>query len=49
MIVVFTKDFANKKKGDEFKCDEMLANTLVNVDKVAKLKDSKPKTKSDKK
>lgn len=34
--VVFTKDFANKKKGDSFECDGMLASQLINVDKVAK-------------
>ena len=44
--IVFLKDFANKKKGDEFKCDSMLANTLVTKDKVAKYKDSKPNKKS---
>lgn len=44
--VVFTKDFANKSKGDEFTCDGMLASKLVNSDKVAKYKDSKPKTKA---
>lgn len=34
--VVFTVDFATKKKGDLLKCDSMLASHLVNVDKVAK-------------
>lgn len=33
--VEFIKDFANKKKGDTFECDSMLANQLVNSDKVA--------------
>lgn len=33
--VKFTKAFANKKKGDLFKCDGMLANRLVRIDKVA--------------
>lgn len=33
--VVFTSDFATKKKGDVWLCDGMLANQLVNVDKVA--------------
>ena len=34
--VVFTQDFATKKKGDSWKCDSMLASQLVNIDKVAK-------------
>lgn len=34
--VEFTKDFATKKKGDKDSYDGMLANQLVNVDKVAK-------------
>lgn len=34
--VVFIKNFATKKKGDEWVCDAHLANTLVRVDKVAK-------------
>lgn len=47
-VVVFTKDFANKKAGDTFKCDGMLANHLVNTDKVAEYeekvkKEAKPK------
>jgi hypothetical protein len=33
--VKFTKDFADKKKGDVFKCDGQLASHLVRVDKVA--------------
>ena len=33
--VYFIKDFGGKKKGDEFKCDSMLANRLVNEDQVA--------------
>jgi len=37
--VKFTKDFANKKKGDTFKCDSMLASQLVNNDKVAEYSD----------
>ena len=36
--VIFTKDFANREKGSEFKCDSMLASHLVNKDKVAKYK-----------
>ena len=35
-VVEFIKDFADKKTGDTFKCDGMLANHLVNIDKVAK-------------
>lgn len=46
ITIVFTKDFANKSKGDEFTCDGMLANKLITKDKVAKLKDSKPKEKA---
>ncbi len=34
--IEFTKDFATKKKGDIFECDNQLANQLVNVDNVAK-------------
>ena len=37
--VVFTEDFATKKKGDVFQCDSLLASHLVNIDKVAKYKD----------
>lgn len=43
--VVFLKDFASKKKGDEFLCGSMLANTLVTKDKVAKYKVFKSKAK----
>ena len=43
--VIFTKDFATKKKGDEFTCDSMLASQLVRGDKVAKFKTDKPKKK----
>lgn len=40
--VEFTKDFANKKKGDILSCDGMLASQLVRVSKVAKYcKDTK--------
>jgi hypothetical protein len=35
-LITFTKDFANKKKGDVWECDGMLASQLVHVDKVAK-------------
>jgi hypothetical protein len=38
MIVVFNKDFANKKKGDEFECDSQLASHLVHTDQVAEYK-----------
>lgn len=37
-VVIFTKDFANREKGDEFTCDSMLASHLVTIDKVAKYK-----------
>lgn len=46
--VVFTSDFATKKKGDIFECDGMLANQLVNIDKVAKHYKKEIKTKEDK-
>jgi|6_EtaG_2_1085325.scaffolds.fasta_scaffold03131_8 hypothetical protein len=36
--VIFIKDFANRKKDDEFTCDSMLASRLVHKDKVAKYK-----------
>lgn len=47
--VEFIADFATKKKGDVYNCDNMLASQLVNDDKVAKYhnekepKESKPK------
>ena len=47
--VVFTEDYATKKKGDVWKCDSQLASQLVNVEKVAeykkeeKVKEVKPK------
>ena len=37
--IIFTSDFATKKKGDKEKCDSMLASQLVNNDKVAKYTD----------
>ncbi len=47
--IVFTKDFATKKKDDVLKCDSMLASQLVHKDKVAKYKkDVKKKKSSDK-
>ena len=36
VTVIFTKDFAGKKKGDKWACDSLLASQLVRVDKVAK-------------
>lgn len=39
--IIFTADFATRKKGDKWICDSMLANHLVNVDKVAKYVDAK--------
>jgi len=39
-IVIFTKDFANKKKGEEFECGSLLASDLVRKDKVAKFKET---------
>lgn len=43
--IEFTKDFANKKKGEIWnKCPNLLASRLVNSDKVAKyLTDKKVK------
>jgi hypothetical protein len=45
--IVFTKDFAGKKKGNKWACDSLLASQLVRVDKVADY--VKPATKKDKK
>lgn len=42
--VIFTEDFATKKKGESLTCDGQLASTLVHVDKVAKYADEKPAT-----
>ena len=39
--IIFTKDFANREKGETLKCDSMLASHLVNRDKVAKYKTEK--------
>lgn len=39
--IIFTKDFADKLKSEEFTCDSMLASHLVNIDKVAKYKTKK--------
>jgi hypothetical protein len=41
--VEFITDFANKKKGDVWECDSLLASQLVHNDKVAKYKESKSK------
>lgn len=50
VVVVFTKEFAGKKVGEEFECDSMLASTLINSDKVAvKKEDYTPKKKATKK
>lgn len=47
--IEFTEDFANRKKGETWKCDGMLASQLVRVDKVAKFYEEKPKAKKSKK
>jgi len=36
--IIFTKDFATKKKGDLMEVDSILANELVKAKKVAKYK-----------
>ena len=41
--VVFTEDFATKKKGDNWLCDKQVASHLVHVDKVAEYKKEKVK------
>ena len=41
VVIVFTEDFANKKKGDEFRCDSIIASQLIRRSKVAKLKTNK--------
>ncbi len=33
--IIFTSDFADKKKGDKMICNGMLASQLINNDKVA--------------
>ncbi len=46
VLVEFTKDFANKKKGDKVSYDSMIASQLIRKDKVAKVfKESKKSTK----
>lgn len=42
--IEFTKDFANKNKGEKMKCDGQLASQLVRVDKVAKFTDARKTT-----
>jgi len=37
--IIFTVDFATKKKGDSLNCDSTLASQLVNTEKVAKYAD----------
>jgi len=45
--IVFIKPFATLNKGDEFKCDSMLANRLVHIEKVAKYKKDKEQVNED--
>lgn len=45
--VIFIEDFADKKKGESFVCDSMLASHLVRVDKVAKFPEDVKKKKKD--
>ena len=47
--VIFTEDFATKKKGESLTCDGQLASTLVHIDKVAKYADEKPATSKEEK
>lgn len=42
-LIEFTKEFANKKKGDKVSYDSMLASRLVHGDKVAKYFKAKSK------
>lgn len=46
--IIFTKDFANRKKDSSWSCDSMLASRLVNIEKVAKYKSKAPKKASTK-
>jgi hypothetical protein len=48
-VVEFIKDFADKKAGDLFTCDGILASWLVNEDKVAKYPETEKKKKEAKK
>jgi len=43
--IIFTVDFATKKKGDSISCDGQTASQLVRVDKVAKYADADVKAK----
>lgn len=43
--IEFTKDFANKKKGQSWECNSQLASQLIHNDKVAKLYKKKIKSK----
>lgn len=44
MITVrFIKDFADKKKGDLFECDNPLASHLIRIDEVAELYENENK------
>ena len=43
--IEFTKDFANKKKGDVLEYNSQLASLLINRSKVAKLYKKKIKSK----
>jgi hypothetical protein len=47
VLIEFTKDFANKKKGDTMELDSMVASTLIRENK-AKKRVRKPSTKEDK-
>ena len=48
ILIEFTKDFANKKKGDIWECDSMLANEIIKKG-VAKKRERKPAVKKTKK
>ena len=45
VTIEFTKDFATKKKGDNWECNSMLASKLINRSKVAKVYKKKSKAK----
>jgi hypothetical protein len=42
--IIFTEDFATRKKGDVWTCDGMLAAQLIGEDKVAKVYTGEEKT-----
>jgi hypothetical protein len=44
VTIIFTEDFASKKKGDVWTCDGMLAAQLIGGDKVAKVHTGEVKT-----